>query len=79
MLKNPNSLRSSIGGLCFDISELSRSFLGFEVRWVHREANSVAHVCAASVSASERSFFWFDYVPDWLVSLAVEDCTPDMN
>lgn len=79
MLKNLTSFRSSIGGLCFDISELGRSFSEFDVKWVRREANMVAHVCAATVSALERSFFWIDFVPDWLVSLAAADCTPVMN
>jgi len=39
----------------------------------------VAHVCVATVSASEHSFFWLDLAPNWLASLAAIDCTPDMN
>jgi hypothetical protein len=27
------------------------------------------------VSATERSFFWLDYFPEWLMGLAAADCT----
>lgn len=57
LLKDPAAIRSSIGGLCFDISELGKSFSDFVVKWVCRDANSVAHVCASTVSATEHSFF----------------------
>lgn len=79
MLKDLASLRSSIGGLCFDVLELGRSFSEFVVNWVRREANTVAHVCAATVSACEHSFFWLDLVLDWLTSLGAIDCTRDIN
>jgi ribonuclease HI len=69
--------RTAIGGLCFDITELGRSFREFKIVWVSREANSVADHCAQLVSPTERSFFWLDYVPDWLLGLAAADCTPD--
>lgn len=52
LLLDPSSPRSCIGGLCFDITELSKSFSEFGVSWVRREANSVAHVCASTVSAT---------------------------
>jgi hypothetical protein len=29
LLEDPSSMRSSIGGLCFDITELDRSFVNF--------------------------------------------------
>jgi hypothetical protein len=75
LLKDPTSMRSSIGGLCFDITELGKSFFEFSVKWVRRGANSVAHVCASTVSATEGSCFWLDIVLDWLVELAATDCT----
>jgi ribonuclease HI len=78
LLKDPASMRSSIGGLCLDIKELGRSFIDFRVEWVFREANSVAHYCAYMVLATERSF-WLDYVPDWLTGLSAADCTPVLN
>jgi hypothetical protein len=71
-----SSVRSVIGGLYFDIIGLGRSFVDFRIKWVCREANSVADVCASMVSAMERSFFWVDYIPDWLLGLAEADCTP---
>ena len=59
---------------CFDITELGRNFA--ESIAACRDANSVAHCCACMVSATERSFFWLDYIPDWLLGLAAVDCTP---
>jgi hypothetical protein len=76
LLNGDEATRSSIGGMCFDITKLGRSFVDFRVVWVHRDANSVAHCCACMVSATERSFFWLDYIPDWLSGLAADDCTP---
>ena len=76
MLEDRSGTRSSIGGLCFDITELGRSFVDFRVEWVCRDANSVAHGCASMVSATERSHFWLDYIPDWLLGVAVANCTP---
>ena len=34
----------------------------------------MAHICASIVSTTERSFFFFDDFPDWLVELAAVDC-----
>jgi ribonuclease HI len=76
LIEDKAGLRSSIGGLCFDITEIGRSFLDFRVVWVSRDANSVAHCCASMVSATERSLFWLDYIPDWLLGIAAADCTP---
>jgi L-asparagine transporter-like permease len=65
-------MRSSIGGLCFDIMQLGRSFVAFRVEWAW-DANSVAHRCASMVSAMEHSQFWLDYFPEWLLGLAAAD------
>jgi hypothetical protein len=72
-------MRSPIGGLCFDITELGRSFDMFRVNWVSRDANSVAHSCAIMGSACELSQFWFDYIPEWLLGLAAADYNPASN
>jgi hypothetical protein len=74
LLVTSEGMRSSIGGICFDISELGKNFVGFRVAWVSRDANSVVHCCARM--ASERTLFWLDYIPEWLVGLAAADCTP---
>jgi hypothetical protein len=76
LLVNSEGMRSSIGGICFDISELGRSFAEFKIAWVSRDANSVTHCCARLVSATERALFWLDYIPEWLVGLAADNCTP---
>jgi hypothetical protein len=79
LLKEPSSTRSCIGGLCFDIAELSKSFSGFRIKWVPRDSNVVAHFCAATVSATDRCYFWLDSIPAWLAELAAKDCNHDMN
>jgi len=43
---------------------------------VGRDANAAAHVCAATIYATERSSFWLDVIPDWLADLAIADCIP---
>jgi ribonuclease HI len=73
LLQSPNSSISYVGGLCFDIIELSKSFREFKIKWVRRGANSVAHLCASFVSTTERLFLWTDCIPDWLVDLAAVD------
>jgi hypothetical protein len=52
-----DGMRSAIGGVCFDITELGRSFVDFHVAWVRKEANSVAYCCACMVSATESAIF----------------------
>lgn len=79
LLEDHSSVRSFVGGLCFDITELGRGFADFRIKWVCREANSVADACASRVSAMERSLFWLDYVPDWLLGLAAVDCNLVLN
>ena len=72
-------LRTEVGGLCFDITELGKSFREFKVAWVRRGANSVADHCAHMVSATERCFFWFESFPEWLLDLAAIDCNPESD
>jgi hypothetical protein len=79
LIEDHTGLRSSIGGPCFDITELGRSFSDFRVAWVCRDANSVAHCCASTVLAMELSHFWLDYILEWLLGLAAADCTPVIN
>lgn len=79
ILEDSEGFKSCIAGICFDITELARSFVDFKVEWVPREANSVAHCCSSLVSSAERSMFWFDDIPDWLEGLVSIDCTPMNN
>jgi hypothetical protein len=37
MLAADDGMRSTIGGLCFDITELGGNFIDFKVAWVRRE------------------------------------------
>jgi hypothetical protein len=74
LIDGKSSPLSSIGGLCFDIIEIGRSFCEFHVE----KANSAAHCCASMVSVTHRSYFWLDYFPEWLVGLAAADCNPIM-
>lgn len=76
LLAGAEGMRSSVGGICFDITELGRNFIEFKIVWVRREANSVAHCCATMVSHTERALFWLDFIPEWLVALAAIDCNP---
>ena len=76
LLQDPNSVYSTIGSLCLDIIELGKCFSDFQVRWVSKDANTAAHVCAATISATERSYFWLDEISDWLADLAIVDSTP---
>jgi hypothetical protein len=75
LLENSDGMRSFIGGICFNISELGKSLIEFRVAWVSRDANSVAHCCARMVSPTEHALFWLNYILEWLVGLAAADCT----
>ena len=57
---------------------LGRSFVDFKVDWVSRDANSVliTHNCACMMSATDRSHFWLKAIPEWMLGLATNDCTP---
>ena len=79
LLLSEYSISSCIGGLCFDIIELGKMFSEFCIRWVRRDANSVANFCASIVSPTDRCHFWIDNVPGWLVVLADADCNLAMN
>ncbi|KAF8686219.1 hypothetical protein HU200_043600 [Digitaria exilis] len=59
--------------LAVECGLFSRSMVCFRVDWVCREANSVAHRCAKMVTATERSQFWLDYIPEWLSGIAASD------
>jgi hypothetical protein len=56
LLEDRTGMRSSIGVLCLDITELDRSFVDFRVEWVCRDANSVAHCYASMGPWSAPSF-----------------------
>ena len=72
-LQSSSSERTTIGGLCFDITELVRSISDFKIHWVCREANSVADHCAQLVSASERYFFFKIMINESSVVLKKKD------
>jgi hypothetical protein len=76
LLDSDSYLSSAVGGICSDIRGLSNAFSGFKIAWIGREANGLAHECAKLVSEVDRSFFWLDDFPDWLLGLASKDCTP---
>ena len=79
LLLSQHASTSHIGGLCFDILELGKVFSEFKIRWIQRDANSVANLCASMVSATDRCHFWIDNAPGWLVDLAAADCNLAMN
>ena len=79
VLESSDGMRLSIGGLCFDITNLGRSFSDFKIAWVRRDANSVAHSCACLGSNTECSQFSLDYIPEWLKGLAAADCNHVLN
>jgi len=74
VLESSDGVRSSLGGLYSDITELSRCFNAFTVNWVRRGANSVAHSCACVGFDTGCTQYWLDYIPVWLVGLAAADC-----
>lgn len=78
LLEDRSGVRSMIGSICFDITELVKNFRNFRVVWVGREANTVAHHCACRVTATDRSCFWREEIPDWLTDLAATDCNSTM-
>jgi len=79
LLQSPHSTTSSIRGLCFDLIELDKAFSDFCIRWVRRDANSVANSCATMVWSTDRCHFWIEDIPIWLARLAAADCNLAMD
>jgi ribonuclease HI len=76
LLRSDAGERSSIAGLCHEISVLSREFVLFRVSFVNREGNEAANFCAKQTSASNRELSWADAFPLNLLGIAEADCNP---
>jgi ribonuclease HI len=72
--------RAVIAPIISEISDISKQFSSFEVLFVRRSANSVAHECARFACAHGVSQVWLNESPEFLFSSLTADCNSgDLN
>jgi hypothetical protein len=59
-----------------EIRELSRAFSSFSLKYIGRDANLAAHLCAKQASADRRRCLWINYNPGFLSNTLLNDCNP---
>jgi ribonuclease HI len=69
------SQRSSIAPILSEVEEYSFMFLSFDLCFVRRTANSVAHECAQYACVHDVEVEWVDAPPDFLSLSLRADCT----
>jgi ribonuclease HI len=69
--------RSEIAPILLEIEEITRNMEYFHLKFIGREANEGAHLCAKQASASRRRCLWINYVPVFLADCLQNDCKPD--
>jgi hypothetical protein len=74
LLRSLDGERSLIAGIWHEIKELSRVFTSFDISFVNREGNEVAHWCAKLASRSSPRCVWSEYFPSDLLRIAHKDC-----
>jgi hypothetical protein len=71
--------RSAIAGLWQEIRERSVVFRSFDVSFVNKEGNEVAHLCASKAIELAPVLFWLDCFPNWLIEAASKDYNFTLN
>ena len=74
LLRSEDGGRCAIAGLWQEIRERSRVFHSFDISFVNREGNEVAHLCASKASASFPLLSWSGCFPNWLMEAVSKDC-----
>ena len=72
---SPDIDRSEIVTTMKEIQELCRSFEEFRLKFIQREANELAHLCAKFCNSSRRRCLWINYVPAFLTACVMKECT----
>jgi hypothetical protein len=79
LLRSEEGRWSAIAGLWQEIREMSVVFRSFDVSFVNREGNEVAHLCASKAIGLAPILFWLDYFSNWLMEAASRDCNVTLN
>ena len=74
LLRSEDGGRCAIAGLWQEIRERSRVFRSFDISFVNREGNEVAHLCASKASASFPLLSWSGCFPNWLMEAVSKYC-----
>ena len=74
LLRSEDGGRCAIAGLWQEIRERSRVFHSFDISFVNREGNEVAHLCASKASASCPLLSRSGCFPNWLMEAVSKDC-----
>jgi predicted transcriptional regulator YheO len=79
LLRSEEGRRSAIVGLWQEIRERSVVFRSFDVSFVNREGNEVAHLCVSKAIELAPVLFWLNCFPNWLMKAARSDCNFTLN
>ena len=79
LLRSDEGRRSAIAGLWQEIRERSVVFRSFDVSFVNKEGNEVAHLCASKAIELAPVLFWLDCFPNWLMEATSRDCNFTLN
>ena len=74
LLRSEDGGRCAIAGLWQEIRERRRVFHSFDISFVNREGNEVAHLCASKGSASFPLLSWSGCFPNWLMEAVSKYC-----
>ena len=74
LIRSEDGGRCAIAGLWQEIRKHSRVFHSFDISFVNREGNEVAHLCASKASASFPLLSWSGRFPNWLMEAVSKDC-----
>ena len=77
LCNDKSSNTSEIMSICNEIREIKRALSSCSIRFVGRDANSVAHLCAKQASSDRRRCLWINYNPGFLDKTLRSDCNPD--
>jgi hypothetical protein len=69
--------RSEIATVLLEIEELTCHMEVFQLKFIRREANEAAHLCAKQASEARRRCLWLNYIPVFLDVCLQNDCKPD--
>ena len=58
--------RSEISPIIHEIEELTGNLDMFQIKFVGREANEGAHLCAKQVSETRRRCIWINFIPSFI-------------
>lgn len=68
--------RSEVATTLNEVRELYRNFEEFRLKFMSRESNELAHMCAKQCNSSRRRCIWINYISSFLTTCVLKECNP---